>query len=232
MKYFFVKIFIDLPRVRVEKGKERVPNAFLLRLPEHVPKSEDCALALQRWERVYCPQQSTGSPAGPRSDAKIFFFPLFPPVFPQLPCCCTHRWLRFAHGLWQHRGGQVPRGAIGKVGPRTCGNGQLAEVAAEGGPRGGLGSAGGGTRGWGPPRAGAAAQQRLAGTLRGFGPELRCKREEEEGARGAGTESIGRGRKRGGEKYIKEREMNNCRQRAKSGLSLSPPTPPFLNLTP
>lgn len=86
----------------------------------------------------------------------------------------------------------------------------------------------GGAQGDGDPRAGAAAQQRLAGTLRGFGPELRCEREEEEGARGAGTESIGRGRKRGGEKYIKEREMNNCRQRAKSGLSLSPPTPPFL----
>ncbi|EOA98457.1 hypothetical protein Anapl_07640 [Anas platyrhynchos] len=51
MKYFFVKIFIDLPRVRVEKGKERVPNAFLLRLPEHVPKSEDCALALQSSEQ-------------------------------------------------------------------------------------------------------------------------------------------------------------------------------------
>lgn len=35
MKYFFVKIFIDLPRVCMEEGKGRVPNAFLLSLSQH-----------------------------------------------------------------------------------------------------------------------------------------------------------------------------------------------------
>lgn len=164
----------------------------------------------------------------PKVMPKSVFFSPFPPFSPHFHAAAPTGSRGLAHRLWQQQGGQVPRGAVGrgmwgKLGQEHAEMGNLQRWLQEEAHGEGLALPGGDTRGWGPPRTGAAAQRRLAGTPRGFGPELRCECEEE-GARGAGPESIGRGRKRGGEKYIKEQEMNNCRQRAKSGLS----PPPFL----
>lgn len=50
MKYFFVKIFIDLPWFCTEGGKDRVPHAFLSSLPKHVLNTAGRAPASQTRE--------------------------------------------------------------------------------------------------------------------------------------------------------------------------------------
>lgn len=85
-----------------------------------------------------------------------------------------------------------------------------------------------GARGGGLLCTHGTAQRGLIDSPQGFDKMLWpwCK-SQEDGAQGAGMGSTGSRRKRGEKKYIKEGEMNNCRQSTDSGLP-----PPFSNLTP